>query len=389
MKRVGMNMEGLRARNRALVLDYINSKGPVSRTDISSASGLTAASVTQITTQLIAEGIIKEIGTKGGTGAGRRRVLLDIDPSAAYVMVVSIELEETVLAVCDLKGRVVGENSPKALIRVLPTDKNMVPEDFISLLCAECNDLKKMMTASQRALLECVSVATTGIVDTQNILSVHAYGIWDRPVDIGKLFGEGLGLPVLLENNVDAFAIAELMYGIGRTRDNLFIIKWGPGVGSTIIIDDKIYKGRRGKTAELGHFIVDPNGRKCSCGRRGCLETKVSYNALNAIMPFAPEDFESSYSNADPKTRSEVDSAIDLFARCIVNAGTLIAPSRIVLVGRLFKNRILRDKLISACSDLDSAYGDKRIFYTALSDRQSYVGPAAVFAQKMLSEHNE
>ena len=386
MKKTGMNMESIRSQNRSLVLDYINSKGPVARTEIASASGLTAASVSQITTQLLAEGLLKEIGTTGGTGVGRRRVLLDIDPFKSLVFAINIEPEETTVTVCDLKGRVVGEGTEAALIKILPTDRKVPAEEFALHLCEECNKLKKSMDEDLLDHLECVSIATTGLVDHQKAISVHAYGIWDRPVELGKIFRSRLGLPVLLENNVDAFAIAELMYGVGRTRDNLFIIKWGPGIGSTIVLDDRIYRGRHGKTAEIGHFIVDQNGKQCNCGRRGCLETRASYSALNEIMPFTPGDFERSYEAADPEVRARIDSAIKLFARCIVNSGILIAPNRIVLVGKLFKDPGLRSKLIDTCSSFDSVYSSKRIFYTALAGRESYVGPAAVFAQKKLRD---
>ena len=114
------------------------------------------------------------------------------------------------------------------------------------------------------------------------------------------------------------------------------------------------------------------------------METKVSFSALNEIMPFTPETFERSYNAAGPGTKAEIDSAVELFARCIVNAGTLLAPSRIVLVGKLFRAPALRDRLINACSELDGAYSNRRIFYTALYGRESYIGPAAVFAQKKL-----
>ena len=68
---------------------------------------------------------------------------------------------------------------------------------------------------------------------------------------------------------MNAFAMAELLYGMGREYDNLLIIKWGPGVGSAIVIDDQLYEGRHGKAAELGHYIVERDGRLCGCGRQG------------------------------------------------------------------------------------------------------------------------
>jgi predicted NBD/HSP70 family sugar kinase len=386
MSKAGMNMETVRYQNRALILDYINSKGPVSRTDIAAASGLTAASVTLITTRLLAEGILKETGTTIGTGAGRRRVLLDIDASAAYVLAVNIEPKDTVIAVCDLKGNVPEGPGSEPLLRTVPTDRDSAPEAFLAELCKICKELQGKLSNVQKKRLECVSIGITGLVDVQNAVSVHAYGIWDRPVDLKAAFSSRLGLPVIAENNVDAFATAEQLYGVGRIRSDLLIIKWGPGVGSAIIIDGVIYKGRQGKAAEIGHYIVDPAGKKCNCGRRGCMETYVSFSALNEIMPFAPDEFESAYLAADSQTRARIDTAIDLFARCIVNTGTLIAPSRIILAGNMFKGPAIREKLIKACTVLDGTYNAESIIYTPLSGREAYVGPAAIFAQKKLLE---
>lgn len=379
-----MNMERVRSQNRALILDYINSHGPVSRKDIAAASGLTAASVTQITTKLLAEGSLKEIGRSSGTGAGRRKVLLDIDPASAFCFAINIEPDETAFAICDLKGRAVGEDTGDPLARIIPTDKGSAPEDFITRICRECRALEKKMDETLRKRLECVSVGITGLLDEQNALSLHAYNVWDKPVDLGKLFSSGLGLPVIVENNVDAFAAAVVMFGVDKTREDLLIIKWGPGVGSSIVIDNKIYKGRQGKAAELGHYIVDLDGELCSCGRRGCLETRVSRSALNAIMPFTPETFYNCYSEADQKTREKIDSAIRLFARCIVNAGTLLSPKRIVLAGKLFSIPMLRTMVIGACSNLDPTFNANRVVYTTLSSREAYVGPAAVFTRMWL-----
>ena len=384
MSRSGMNMETIRDQNRALILEYVNAKGPVSRTDIAAASGLTAASVTLITTRLLSEGILKETGTTIGTGAGRRRVLLDIDPGVAYVLAVNMEPRETVIAVCDLKGRIVGQGDKEQLKRTLPTDTSIAPEEFLYRICGVCKELRNKLNNTQKKRLECVSIGITGLVDVQNAVSVHAYGIWERPVDLKALFSAELGLPVIVENNVDAFATAEQLFGVGRIRHDLLIIKWGPGLGSAIIIDDMIYKGRLGKAAEIGHYIIDPDGAKCSCGRRGCLETYVSYSALNKIMPFEPDDFERSYLVADELTRSKIDAAMELFARCIVNTGTLIAPSRIILAGKLFKGQHIREKLINACTALDGTYNAESILYTPLSGSEAYIGPVAVFAQKKL-----
>ena len=386
MKRQGMNMERVKHQNRALILGYINDNGPVSRKDIALATGLTPASLTQISNQLISEGLLVELGTSDHPVGvvGRKKVLLDIDAAAFLVYTINIEPGTTTVAVCDLKGRLVKGSSGAGLEKAVYTDRSMEPEAFLRSCADVCRSLGAELPDVVRSRIASVSVGVTGLVDLQNGVSVHAYGVWKKRVDIRKVLTEELGLEVIIENNVDALAQAELLFGEGRKKDNLLIIKWGPGVGSTIVTDGKIYKGRQGKTAELGHFIVKKNGRQCSCGRCGCLETEVSYYALREKLEFTLDDLGEKYKNASADVKAYIDSAIDLFARCIVNAGTLIAPNRIVLAGGMFRSTVIREALIKACSCYDSAYNEKRIIYTTLHGREGYVGPAAVYASKKL-----
>jgi predicted NBD/HSP70 family sugar kinase len=239
------------------------------------------------------------------------------------------------------------------------------------------------MSDEAKSRIACVSVGITGIVDTAAGISLHAYGVWERKVEISAVMSEELGLPVLVENNVDALAQAEILFGLGRKTENLLLIKWGPGVGSAIILDGAIYKGRRGKAAELGHYIVNKDGSLCSCGRRGCLETEVSYYTLSKRLEFETDAFGQAYEAADEDTRAYIDSAIDLFARCVVNSSTIIAPNHIVLEGRLFDSGIIRSRLISACRSYDKSCGEEYILHSPLASRDGFVGPAAVYVQKL------
>ena len=386
MRRQGMNNERVKLQNRAMILSYINDNGPVSRKDIAIATGLTPASITQITTQLIAEGILKELGTmeQEQGGVGRRKVLLDIDAASSLVCTINIESKDTTMAVCDLKGMPVKDAEGGALLRCTGTDREKTPEDFLRQAAGICRELIEKLSEDEKKKLSAVSVGIAGAVDADRGVSLHAYGIWGRSVDIKSVLEDELELPVMIENNVDAFAQAEILYGTGREKDDLLIIKWGPGVGSTIVSGGRVYKGRKGKTAELGHFIVKKDGKPCSCGRKGCLETEVSYRALRKGLDFAPEEFGERYEAAGEEERAFIDSAIDLFARSIVNAATLVAPSRIILAGNLFMSPVIREKLIRSCSSYDRAFSEKRILYTTLSGREGYAGPAAVFAMQKL-----
>ena len=383
MNRIGMNMERVKQQNRALILSYVCSKGPVSRKDIAQDTGLTAASVTQIVNSLIREKLLTELGTvSDSTGiAGRKKILVDIRTDSEFVFAVNIEPDITCVALCDLKGKPLKDKSGNELVSSFATESGMTPQQFLDRIVSECTVISGSISETRRKRIKAVSVGITGIVDTENGVSQRAYGIWTEPVDIRSILGEKLQLPVIVENNVDAFALAALLFGTGRGQDNLLIIKWGPGVGSTIVINDSIYRGRHGKTAEIGHTIMDPNGKVCNCGRRGCLETKVSYRALRSLIPgFTPETFDECYASAPADVKKQIDEAIDLFARSIVNTGTIIAPKLIVLFGKMFRIDSVRNRLIESCSAFDPTFNGKRILHTTLSDRESFVGPAAAYS---------
>lgn len=374
----GANMETVRRRNRAAILKYINDHGPVSRKDLAEEIGLTAAAVTQICTDIMNEGVLVETGINvERSGAGRKKVLLDLNYDAFYVYAVNIEPQYTTIAISNLKG-------VQAAIARVQTNRDIPAEDFLMQIADICRQLG-MANQDEAGRIAAVGVGVTGIVDKVSGVSKRAYGIWDEEADIAQILGRELVLPVYVENNVNAFAIAELLYGTGKEHDNLMVIKWGPGVGCSVIIDQEIYEGRHSKAAELGHFIVEKDGELCKCGRHGCLETKVSYQALCEIEPFEENSFGEVYRKSEGTVkRQDFDKAIDIFARSIVNSATIMAPNRIILAGVLFEDRGVREALTEACAGYDESWGAGRVLYSALAEREAYIGPAAVCAKQLL-----
>lgn len=371
MKHAGINMESVKKQNRSSILNYICAVGPVSRKDIADATGLTAAAVTLICNDFIQQNLLYEIGQiTDSQRAGRRKVLVDINYNYAYIFAVNIEQIQTTIALTNLKGDVLE-------IARLSTDS--IPDNMLVKIANECRNIINNHSKLAKNIAG-VSVAISGIVDKNKGASVHAYGIWDKSVDVCSKLKELLGYPVIIENNVNAFALAEIMFGLGRDDDNLLLIKWGPGVGSTIIIDHAVYEGRNGKAAELGHFIVDKNGDKCSCGRIGCLETKVSHHALCKKAEFELNAFGDAYRKAKATNDTMLyDEAIDLFARSIVNTITILAPNHVVLYGSLFNDEEIRNILISKCMEYDSKCNHDRIIYSTLASKEDYIGPVATF----------
>ena len=99
---------------------------------------------------------------------------------------------------------------------------------------------------------------------------------WKGVINLVKLLENQFELPVVVTNDANAAAMGEMLYGGAKDLKNFIVITLGTGLGSGIVVNGQVVYGHDGFAGELGHTIVDPNGRKCACGRKGCLETYVS-----------------------------------------------------------------------------------------------------------------
>ena len=371
MNQIGINMGQVKKQNRTLILRYMNAHEGVSRKEIAEATNLTPAAVTQICTELIESGLIKECGSDtDAKGAGRRKVMLSVNGEYAYILGINIESDSSNIVIANINGEV------KARER-LDTRTDIEPSEFVDKIADKIEGIFKNEPQLREKLIGgCVAVA--GVVDKEKGISVHAYGIWNTEVPLCDMLQSRLGITFIIENNIDAFAIAEIVYGTATKYDNIMVVKWGPGVGCSIIIDGKIYEGRHGRSAELGHCIVEPNGIKCSCGRRGCLETKISVKAMQQKRHFDADSFKDVY--------EDFGDEIDLFARTLVNAMSILEPNRVVLAGRLFSDEKVRDALVNRCEVYFPKYNNQRILYTPLVGQEDYIGPVATYIAKYLEQ---
>ena len=240
----GLNLENVKNQNRSSILKLLNDHGPMSRKDISARLGLTSASVTTLCAELLAQNILFELGeVQQGKRAGRRKILLGINYTYRYVLSISIELPATCITLCDLRGE-------HGSTRRIPTDTAVPPETFLKRVANVGKALLWENSIGREQLLG-AGISVPGPVEREAGVSTHAYRIWNEPVQVASLLAQALECTVLLENNVKAFARAELTYGLGRTQENLLLLKWGPGVGSAIIAQGRIYESRMYKSAEI------------------------------------------------------------------------------------------------------------------------------------------
>ncbi len=123
-----------------------------------------------------------------------------------------------------------------------------------------------------------IGVATPGIVKNETVMAAFNLG-WEN-VEFGKILRDITGRPTYVANDANAAAYAEAMWGSGKGKKSLIAFTLGTGVGGGIVFHGKIWEGMNGFAAEMGHMMIELNGRPCGCGKRGCIEAYCSATAL-------------------------------------------------------------------------------------------------------------
>lgn len=162
----------------------------------------------------------------------------------------------------------------------VPTGAAREPEEIISDMAALC---KKLCAANSVDIADIRSagIASPGIAESATGTVRYANNLPFRNFRITELLSELTGIcDVRVENDANAAAWGEAVAGAAKGTGNSVMITLGTGVGGGIIIDNKIYSGFNSAGAELGHIVIEYNGRRCSCGRRGCWEAYSSATAL-------------------------------------------------------------------------------------------------------------
>jgi glucokinase len=128
-----------------------------------------------------------------------------------------------------------------------------------------------------------IGVGSPGEVDTESgdVTGVHNVPGWEQRFALGSVLSEELGPPIRVGNDVDVATLAEFELGAGKPYRTLLGVFWGTGVGGGVIIEGERWVGR-GTAGEIGHMVVRQGGRRCPCGRRGCMEAYAGRGAMEA-----------------------------------------------------------------------------------------------------------
>ena len=261
----------IRDINRQIVLNYVREREPISRAEIASETAIQRYTISAIVESLTEEGLVEEVGEGESTG-GRRPTLLRLRTKEAIAVGVAITPSCTTIATSDLAGRIVEQEE-------FPTNPD--PDQALGEVMA----LIRKLSLGNAGSIEAVGVSLPGLVDPSSGTAVYVpYFKW-RDIPIAKKIGEAVGLPVIIDNDANAVALAELWFGrpeVSDARDFILVLV-AEGVGTGIIFDGQVYRGQRGAAGEFGHMIIGTQAPvPCSCGNRDCWEAFSSEGAAVA-----------------------------------------------------------------------------------------------------------
>ena len=261
----------IRDINRQIVLNYVREREPISRADIARETNLQRSTISSIVEDLTTEGLVEDVGEGESTG-GRRPTMLRLRTKEAIAIGVAITPTRTTVATSDLAGRVVEQ---KEFLTDADSDETL--EQII--------DLVQELTRRNNGSIEAVGVSLPGLVDPATGSAVYIpYFPW-RDIPVSRVISTAVGLPVVIDNDANAVALAELWFGrpeVSDARDFILVLV-AEGVGTGIIFDGQVYRGQRGAAGEFGHMVIGTDAPvPCSCGNYDCWEAFSSEGAAVA-----------------------------------------------------------------------------------------------------------
>ncbi|HEY8451037.1 MAG: ROK family transcriptional regulator [Micromonosporaceae bacterium] len=369
-----------RGHNRSLVLRTLYRTGELSRADLARATGLTRVTISDLVADLIAEGLVVELGQRGDARPGKPATLLGIDRTGHCIIGVDLSGADSFLgALLDLDGRVIerqeapleGATGTGALDRVVAL-------------------VQRLVAAASTPVLG-IGVGSPGIVDLDGVVLTAPNLGWTG-VPLRERLAETTGLPVFVANDANAAALAELTFGgpehrraagtapveaggdggpAGHEeRGDLMVVTVSHGVGAGLIIDGQLVIGSGSAAGEIGHVVVDTDGPECACGKRGCLETWLATPRLEAAIAADP-------ANADA-VLGEAGRRLGIALAPVVAALNL---AEVVLSGPA---HLLGDRLLAAAvttlrsRTLDELHGDLKLRMSTLGKDIVMRGAAAL-----------
>ncbi len=268
----------IRENNLSSVLRLIHSQAPISRAQLAVVTGLNKSTISSLVDDLIASKLVNEAGSNS-TGAGRPATMLEINPQAGLIIGVELGVDFVSVAVTDFLGNITWRRREDAN----PNEGQQKMIDQTLRIVHEAMNAGKKKNTHFLGL----GLATPGTVDLKEKVLIFAPNLHWRNVPFGKIFSEQTKLKVFVENDANAAATAEHLFGTARRCQDFLFVFAGVGIGGGLFLNGKLYRGKNGYAGEIGHspIMAEPSQTVCHCGNRGCWETYANqYSIIQRVQ---------------------------------------------------------------------------------------------------------
>ena len=309
----------IREINEALVLDVVRRRGVTSRAEITAVTGLSPATVTGITGQLVGDRLLIESDVLRGTG-GRPARLLELGRDAVVAAGVRLARDSVEATLVDLRGDVIARYRSA----LSSTDPDVAADAVVAAVAA-------VRAEKPQSRLRGVSIALSGIVDRARGTVRHSGSLGWRDVPFAALVAQRSGLRVLIDSLVNSFATGLLLLDEQLAHRDALVFNVGISLGVSVLVEGRIHRGFAGSAGGFAHSAlgVRDASRPCHCGDVGCLETWSSLWGMSA------ERERRGLRTSDPVDAGPDDVLQEGGERlgvAVANAAKMFAPERVVLV---------------------------------------------------------
>jgi len=326
----GSNLDDLRRGNLSTVLELIHASRSLSRADITRATGLNRSTVATIVTELETLGLVTVSEPADTKRIGRPSSV--ITPSDRFLAIaVNPELDALTIGLVGMGGRVL------RMVRY-ENEREPTPTEMVKVAAAVLGGMLPSLEPEHRIVG--VGLAVPGLVNAADgVVKLAPHLAW-TDVPLAGMLAEAVDHPVFAGNDASCGIIAEAAFGAGiGEREIVYLNGGASGIGGGIVVGGEHLGGADGYGGELGHTLVESNGRPCHCGAVGCLETEVDRSRLMAVAgvtdPAQLDELLAAAYETSAEARDEVNRQVDYLAVALRNIVNALNPRLVILGGFL------------------------------------------------------
>lgn len=374
MKDSGKGPALLRHYNEKRVLAYLRQQKISSRLDISRALALSKNTISLIVDDLLALGYVEEQGVAQTSSIGRPKIHVALKPSAIKAAGIMIERHRLHWMVCDYFSDIIASQTHS-----LDTSD---PQQVLTTIASYCQQLQQ-----EYPELVGIGVGFPGIIEQQaGILHVSSHLGWGE-VSLQPLLSGSTSAPVAVWNNVKAAALIARQGEISSEDEICFYLRIGEGIGGALLTEHGVYSGGSWTAGEVGHLSVFPDGPLCSCGQHGCLESLISFSAINRQLEQQQPGLSWDNRQSAPEIVNQVMAqAGELLGKALSQIIHLVNPKTLLIDCPYNEHPLFIEHTLAAAKKLTLTFPFSRTHITFVSER---LNPAQGLALAMIQRFEQ